>query len=120
MGRVKGLQAGGLRMQLRIAQSHVGNWSKLNFPDNTPLDPFIGIVEEVGELAHALLKQKQKIRQTDTNFQGQVEDALGDILIYMLDFAERNGIDLEYCLAHTWNEVSKRDWIKFPKNGRTE
>jgi len=92
----------------------------LNFPQNSPLDPFLGIVEEVGELSHAILKSKQGIRQSSGDVILKIEDALGDILIFMLDFAGRNNIDLEYCLSSTWNEVQKRNWIKFPQNGRTE
>jgi NTP pyrophosphatase (non-canonical NTP hydrolase) len=48
------------------------------------------------------------------------EDAIGDIIIYLADYCNRNGINLEKSLEQAWRTASLRDWIKFPKNGRTE
>lgn len=107
-------------MKIQNLQKNVGIWARHNFPDGEKNDPFIGIVEEVGELAHTILKSRQKIRQLDDDIQLKIEDALGDIMIFMCDYAERNNIDLEYAILTAWKEVQKRDWIKFPKNGRSE
>jgi NTP pyrophosphatase (non-canonical NTP hydrolase) len=35
-------------------------------------------------------------------------------------FCRNHDIDLELELYKTWQEVKQRDWLKFPKNGRTE
>lgn len=101
-------------------QSEVGEWSRRNFPDNEPIDPFLGVVEEVGELSHALLKSKQGIRGTAEQHQLAVVDAIGDILIYLSEFCGRNNIDMQTTIDRTWDTVKKRDWTRFKENGVTE
>jgi NTP pyrophosphatase (non-canonical NTP hydrolase) len=92
-------------------------WQKHNFPDGKPYQPLLGVSEEVGELAHAHLKHEQGIRDVK---QEDKDDAVGDIIIYLADYCNKNGIDMQRTVIKTWNEVSKRDWIKYPKNGKTE
>lgn len=104
-------------MNLATLQDQVSIWSARNFPRNTSMEPLIGVVEEVGELCHTVLKQNQGIRSTD---QGAIPDAVGDIIIYLADFCERKGIDLDACVDGAWQEVSQRDWVNYPKNGRPE
>lgn len=72
----------------------------------------------VGKLSHCFLKRSQGIRKKD--YDAGIKDAVGDIMVYLLNFCNKEGISVETCLEETWNEVKKRDWIKFPKNGRTE
>jgi NTP pyrophosphatase (non-canonical NTP hydrolase) len=74
------------------------------------------MIEEVGELAHAHLKMEQGIRAAN---RAEAQDALGDILIYMASYCNTNGYDMATCLENAWEEVSQRDWIKFPTDGRT-
>jgi len=89
-------------------------WVDYNFPDQPGYQPLLGISEEVGELCHAHLKVEQGIRgATDL----QKRDALGDIFIYMMSYANAEGLDLESCILHAWAEVSARDWVQFPKTG---
>lgn len=68
-------------------------WSERNFPANTPLEPLEGLWEEVGELAHARLKRRQAIRGTAEQHIEAERDAIGDIGIYLLDFAWRVGME---------------------------
>lgn len=75
-------------------QAEVGEWSRRNFPNNTPNDPFEGLVEEVGELAHARLKARQGIRGTKEEHEAAEKDAVGDIVIYLADYCERNKLSL--------------------------
>lgn len=70
-------------------QKQVGEWSRRNFPNNTPDNPFKGMVEELGELAHALLKKEQGIRGTPEEHDVAAKDAVGDLLVYTADFCER-------------------------------
>jgi NTP pyrophosphatase (non-canonical NTP hydrolase) len=72
----------------------VGEWGKRNF--DTCQNPWLGMVEEVGEIAHCLLKRQQKIRGFDQEafFKAQLEDALGDLGIYSAHFASLNGMHL--------------------------
>ena len=175
-------------LTLAEIQEQVGAWSRYNFPRNTPLEPMLGIIEEVGELAHAILKTNQGIRGTAEEHVAEERDAIGDAGIFLCDFAGRIGHSLfigvhpehghrgcedssiafmflswsvghlafeftncgvpdgyYYCakganqvalrlaiycetrgwdfleiLNETWSEASKRDWIRFPKNGLTE
>lgn len=93
-------------------------WVERNFPgkcdENTA---FMGMVEELGELSHARLKAYQGIRNID----GFAEwDAMGDLLIYALYYCTTKGWSMFDVINQTWYEVKKRDWIKYPKNGRTE
>lgn len=40
------------------------------------------------------------------------DDAVGDVLIYLLDFCSRHGIDMEKTLEETLTTVLARDWTK--------
>lgn len=101
-------------------QVEVGEWSKKNFPNNTATSPLLGIFEEAGELAHAVLKLKQGIRGTREEHEAAEKDACADLLIYLLDYCDRRDINLQRTLERTWEQVSQRDWQKFPTDGLTK
>lgn len=105
-------QIAGLQMQHK-------KWADHNFPNQTPSQMVLGICEEAGELAHAQLKREQKIRGFEDMivYRDAVEDAIGDLFIYMMSFCNTAGIDLEDAVVTTWQRVSQRDWVKFPGNG---
>jgi NTP pyrophosphatase (non-canonical NTP hydrolase) len=103
-------------------QSEHRTWLDKNFPNQQLHDPLLGIVEEVGELAHAHLKASQQIREyarafDEAKFLHAATDALGDIFIYMMSYCNSNGIDLEVAIEQTWSKVSTRDWISDPTTG---
>jgi len=100
-------------------QTEAEEWRAYNFPSHTSWQMLLGIVEEVGELSHSHLKESQNIRNNENHVE-QAKDSVGDILIYLLGYCSLRGFDVEDILQETWNEVKKRDWIKFPNNGRTE
>ena len=106
-----------MSLTLERLQKEGLDWVQHNFPGGKPYQPLLGVAEEVGELCHAHLKYEQGIRNTT---KADKEDAIGDIIIYLADYCNRNGIDLTESLEAAWRTASKRDWIKFPKNGRTE
>ena len=97
-------------MTLKELQAEVREWRihKTNFGDD-PTDPLLGVMEEVGELTHAHLKMKQGIRKNEDHYRGKI-DAVGDILIYLADYCDRNGLDLSCCLTMAWGEVKERNW----------
>ena len=110
-------------LSLNEIQNQISIWSRKNFDTqvskvcpNLVLDslaPLLGIVEEVGELCHATLKHHQGIRGYDNleYYRNQRDDAVGDIMVYLCDYASREGIDLQQVLNDVWkHEVSKRDW----------
>ena len=100
----------------RVLQLEVREWASRNFPNAEPWEPLMGAVEELGELAHAHLKEHQGIR-TDENHKEAKEDAVGDILIYLADYCWRNGISMAGTIYETWQKVKKRDWIGNTKSG---
>jgi NTP pyrophosphatase (non-canonical NTP hydrolase) len=95
----------------------VATWSHHNFddvdgePSVATLLKVLGVAEEVGELAHSVLKRHQKIR-LDEDHNAKIRDAVGDIIIYLLNFCDVEHILLSECLLNAWAEVQKRDWAK--------
>lgn len=100
-------------------QSEIRDWRMYNFPDTGAHEQYMGMVEELGELTHAMLKWRQGIRGMDEEtMQAEAQDALGDMIIYAINFADMMGWDFEKVLATTWEQVvSKRDWRKAPDTG---
>lgn len=94
-------------------------WQARNFGPPSTGDSLVGITEELGELSHAFLKNKQGIRLNE-NHEENMRDAVGDLLIYLISFCTSKGYDLEEVLEDTWEQVKQRDWIEFPNNGKTE
>ena len=78
------------------------------------------MVEELGELSHALLKQKQCIRGDFQEHEDNIKDSIGDLIIFCSDFCEARGFSFQKIVEDTWNKVKIRDWRKFPKNGKNE
>jgi len=105
------------KLNFNKLQQEVGEWSRKNFPNNTPNNPFLGMVEEVGELAHALLKADQGIRGTAAEHEEAAMDAVGDILVFMADFCERKGWSMQEIIEEVWDRVKHRDWTKNKKDG---
>ncbi len=95
-------------------QSEVGQWSRDNFGDQPSTNPLLGITEEVGELSHAHLKGLQGIRHTPEEIGEMKVDAVADILVYLADYTEREGIDLEGAVMVTWKKVRERNWKANP------
>jgi|SRR5215471_8473378 len=94
-------------------------WVDHNFPGQLSHQPLLGMGEEVGELMHAHLKHEQGIRGLeDEVFMEAKADALGDLFIYMMSYANAEGLNLELCIVDTWHKVEQRDWVKFPINGK--
>ena len=103
-------------LTFRELQSQVGSWSLKNFGEDPPVWKFVGMVEEVGDLAHALLKKKQGIRITEDH-EAKAKDAVGDLLVYTADFCDRMSYDMQEIIEKVWAKVSKRDWKADPSKG---
>ena len=77
-------------------------------------------MEELGELAHAHLKERvpaervMGIRGTAAEHQAHARDAVGDIIIYLADYCCARGWDLEEIVARTCEKVEHRDWKQHP------
>jgi len=109
------------KLDVRKFQEEVIVWADKNFSAQLEYwKPMLGVVEEVGELAHALLKMEQGIRGTEAELTDQAMDAIGDTIVYMAHLCGRRGWNLEEIIKVTWARVSKRDWKKDPKSGGEE
>ena len=99
-------------------QRERGDWQKENFhydKNATKLMCALGVSEEAGELAHAVLKHVQNIRGFSdiAVARERVKDAIGDIVIYAMGVCDQFELDIEDCVFDTWNDViKKRDWNK--------
>jgi NTP pyrophosphatase (non-canonical NTP hydrolase) len=91
-------------------QARHAKWAWANFPDETPRDVFLGVVEEVGELAHSILKSHQSIRGTAADHKAAERDAIGDVFLYLLHYVELRGWNLADIALETMDLVHKRDW----------
>jgi len=59
------------------------------------------LTEEVGELARAIRNEKPL-----ANY--QTADAIGDILVVLINIAERSALDLRICLHRAFNDIKER------------
>jgi len=93
-------------------------WAKNNFGIQNPNDMIFGMMEELGELSHATLKNKQKIRgyENEKKYIEERDDAIGDLVIYLMNYCSLNQIDLSKVIAKTWEQVEIRSWKNFPDN----
>lgn len=170
---------------LQQIQFELKQWTIMNFGNQPRIHPIFGMMEEIGELSHAHLKQQQNIRNKD--YLAAKKDAVADTVIYMLNYYNIFNIDIPttitdsvfktfsntsdmylcraflqigklakynnttkigkstpsnlYCnyifqalkaysikegfdiltvVNDVWEEVSKRNWKKYPTNGLTE
>lgn len=104
---------------LRRVQAEAVPWVKHNFGDRPSWQPLLGAQEELGELAHAHLKEIQGIR-TDEDHEAKAKDAVADIIIFLCDYASARGWDITDILGDTWEQVKQRDWKKNPSNADEE
>lgn len=110
-------------LQLQEIQKQVAEWSQKTFGDNQnnlsketgvacgSWNALFGIQEEVGELSrtHICGNQARKGYDKPEKRRSDRIDACCDILIFLCDYAAREGFDLQEELHRTWTTiVSKR------------
>jgi NTP pyrophosphatase (non-canonical NTP hydrolase) len=80
--------------KLNEIASEIDTWGRKNFPVRIPR---MGVLEEIGELAHAFLKRAQGIRDMDKPeiFLKATKDAVADCMIYLLHDMIINNIQFE-------------------------
>lgn len=54
--------------------------------------------EEVGELAHGIAKNRPE----------EIADGIGDAVVVLTILAAQNGLNIEECIEHAWNEIKDR------------
>ena len=70
---------------LKIQKEHK-IWQTYNFGKVSSNQCRLGVIEEIGELAHAELKIQQGIRGSKEDHIEEIKDALGDICIYLCGY----------------------------------
>jgi NTP pyrophosphatase (non-canonical NTP hydrolase) len=78
---------------------------------STDLDQFGKLMEEVMELHEALVSalptmERNKVWLLDRG--DEIPDAIGDIMVVLINIAERNGLTIEQCLEHAYNDIKHR------------
>ena len=76
---------------LQDLQESLYDWQTYNFGEQATEITLLGICEEAGELCHAQLKLEQGIRGTTEEHEAEILDAIGDIMIYVLNYM--SGLD---------------------------
>lgn len=97
--------------RLTALSKAIGAWAALNFDVHAP---DLGLVEEIGEATHCILKRIQGIRGFDKieHFKTELTDAIADAAVYTLHFGCLNsyefldaGVDLEGAQPRTLDDV---------------
>ena len=63
---------------------------------STDKDQFLKLVQEVGELSDNICKGQSVI------------DDIGDIIVVLINIAERNQLSIQECLAHAYTDIKDR------------
>ena len=97
--------------ELTQMQNQLNEWRVANFGKPNAHHQLMGIVEEVGELSHALLKWEQGIRGYDeAKAKEEMRDSIGDIIIFAMGLCDVYGWNMNEIASQTTAHVLKRDW----------
>jgi NTP pyrophosphatase (non-canonical NTP hydrolase) len=94
-------------MDLATLQSERNVWVAKNFPGDRIEDSFMGAVEELGELAHHLLKRKQGIRGDALMHTMEIKDAVADCVIFLAGVATHEQFDFGQAVQEAWDQVGR-------------
>lgn len=108
-------------ISIRELQELAEEWRSNSFPPEHTTPPLqaLGVCEEAGELAHAVLKGVQGIRGTEAEHRMAAADAVGDIVLYLTGVCTAMGLDMQTCIEDAWDQVKQRDWSKNKQDGVT-
>lgn len=73
-------------------QAELRPWVEHNFGKRPSWQPALGLQEEAGELAHAVLKKAQGIRGTPEKHDAAIRDAVADLAIFLADWCNGHAI----------------------------
>lgn len=80
----------------------VNAWREKNFPKQPPYHGFLGLVEEIGELCRAILKQEQtqlygsEDRYITKDWVAEEKDSFADAIIFLFGYCALNDIQFKY------------------------
>ena len=103
-------------MTIKDAQILVDDWIK-NIGNGyfSPVTNVAVLAEEVGELAHVVVRRygQQRPKQGDAVSKKDVASELADVLWVILALANQTGVDLSEALRLSHEKKSRRDAIRF-------
>lgn len=100
-----------------LRQRELADWQHNNFGENPDriYHLVLGMVEEVGETAHHVLKGKQKIRGGMNGIDVEkVADGVVDTMVYGIQLLTEIGVDAEEAFTRIVSEVLSRNWKDNP------
>ena len=62
----------------------------------TDKDQYCKLIQEAGELSDSICKGKD------------VKDDIGDMIVVLINIAERNNVTIEECLENAWDDIKDR------------
>jgi NTP pyrophosphatase (non-canonical NTP hydrolase) len=94
---------GYMGMDLPVLEQAIIRWhnDRNLIEGSTNQAQLVKLMEEVGELAKALTKEHKHDHT-------QTADAIGDILVVLINIANRKKLDLRVCLHRAYNEIKDR------------
>jgi len=101
--RTGALAPTGIRQQNARAVAHfdlIREWAEQRglYKDGDTKTQSLKLVEEVGEICRAVLKDNHK----------DVVDGIGDAVVVLTNLAELQGTSIEHCIAEAYNEIKDR------------
>lgn len=72
------------------------HWDRNLIEGSTDKDQFAKLIQEAGELSDNICKGKD------------IRDDIGDMLVVLINIAERNNTTLEECLSLAWDDIKDR------------
>ena len=75
------------------------------------------MISETGELADALMRAGRTDNRGSVTFSPQrdaVTDAIGDILVCLINVAYLEGLSLQHCLQFAWEQIRERKGKMLP------
>jgi NTP pyrophosphatase (non-canonical NTP hydrolase) len=97
----------------KVKQWH---WDRNLIAGSTDLAQFSKLQEEVIELHYNMVREISDkynyygdgtLRQPN-GYADRKKDDIGDIMVVLINIAERNGLTLEQCLEHAYNDIKDR------------
>jgi NTP pyrophosphatase (non-canonical NTP hydrolase) len=109
-----------MTLPIEEIQKQMSEWRHRNFSHTSIEGLFRKAMEELGELAEAGGKRLDGIGRSPQMWEAKEKDAIGDITLVLLAYCEARGFSFMECLEAAWDEVGKRDFRRYPRNGRND
>lgn len=83
---------------LEHLESNIVGWHRdRNLIDgSTDKDQYLKLIQEAGELSDNICKGRD------------IADDIGDMIVVLINIAERNGLSLAQCMEIAWNDIKDR------------